>query len=182
MTGREQLASDSAATTQGNPSAFPTAAQGIPNAFTTAQGSSNAFPVAQGNVTVPPASEDHPQAVDEVDPQPNETAGGGQGIHVVNDMKMVFDAWSHSDFMCKKYILNCLSDPFYKVYCVVGTAKELLEKLQKKYNAQDAGTKKFIVGKFLKFQMVDSKTVMSQVHEFQMIIHHLNLEGMKPNE
>ncbi|KAJ8533105.1 hypothetical protein K7X08_015994 [Anisodus acutangulus] len=82
MTRREQITSDSAAAaTQGNSSAFPTA-----------QGTPNAFPVAQGNVNVPLPSKDPPQAGDEVDPQPNETAGGGQGIHVVNDINMVLDA------------------------------------------------------------------------------------------
>jgi hypothetical protein len=26
------------------------------------------------------------------------------------------DAWNHSDFMCKKYILNCLENTLYDVY------------------------------------------------------------------
>ncbi|KAL0410757.1 UNVERIFIED_CONTAM: hypothetical protein Slati_3665400 [Sesamum latifolium] len=52
----------------------------------------------------------------------------------------------------------------------------------KKYKTEDADLKKFIVEKFLEFKMVDSKTVMNQVQEFQMILHDLHVEGMKLNE
>jgi hypothetical protein len=127
-------------------------------------------------------TEDPPAGEDEVDTQSNTATEVGQNIQVTNGLKLTLDAWNHSDFMCKNYILNGLSDTLYTVYCTAKTAKELWEKLEKKYSAQDSGTKKFIVGKFLKFQMVDSKSVMSQVQEFQMILHHLDLEGMKPNE
>ncbi|KAL0451833.1 UNVERIFIED_CONTAM: hypothetical protein Slati_1161400 [Sesamum latifolium] len=49
-------------------------------------------------------------------------------------------------------------------------------------DAWDAGLKKFIVKKFLEFKMVDSKAVMNQVQEFQMILHDLHAEGMKLSE
>ncbi|KAL0336224.1 UNVERIFIED_CONTAM: hypothetical protein Sradi_4834300 [Sesamum radiatum] len=62
------------------------------------------------------------------------------------------------------------------------TARALWESLKKKYKTEDAGLKKFIVGKFLDFKMVDSKTVMNQVQEFQMILHDLHAEGMKLSE
>ncbi|KAL0405006.1 UNVERIFIED_CONTAM: putative germin-like protein 2-1 [Sesamum radiatum] len=62
------------------------------------------------------------------------------------------------------------------------TARALWESLEKKYKTEDAGLKKFIVGKFLEFKMVDSKTVMNQVQEFQMILHDLHAEGMTLSE
>lgn len=96
--------------------------------------------------------------------------------------QLAYDAWVHSDFLCKNYILNCLSDALYTAFCSVSTARDLWEKLDRKYSAQDAGTKKFVVGKFLNFKMADSKSVMSQVLEFQSILHELEQEGMKPNE
>ena len=49
--------------------------------------------------------------------------------------------------------------------------KKLWASLDKKYKTEDAGTKKFIVGQFLKYKMVDNKTVISQVQEFQLILH-----------
>ncbi|KAF3441538.1 hypothetical protein FNV43_RR15452 [Rhamnella rubrinervis] len=58
------------------------------------------------------------------------------------------------------------------------TTKELWESLEMKYKTEDVGTKKFIVGRFLEYKMVDSKTVVSQVQEFQLILHEIHSEGM----
>ncbi|KAK3037495.1 hypothetical protein RJ639_031989 [Escallonia herrerae] len=57
-------------------------------------------------------------------------------------------------------------------------AKALWESLERKYKTEDTGSKKFVVGKFLDFKMVDSKTVISQVQEFQLILHDIHAEGM----
>ncbi|KAK3018254.1 hypothetical protein RJ639_004489 [Escallonia herrerae] len=71
------------------------------------------------------------------------------------------DAWKHLDFLCKNYILNGLDNG-----------------LEKKYKTEDAGSKKFVLGKFLDFKIVDSKTVMNQVQEFQLILYNIHAEGM----
>ncbi|KAL0340571.1 UNVERIFIED_CONTAM: hypothetical protein Sradi_4573900 [Sesamum radiatum] len=96
--------------------------------------------------------------------------------------RAAMDAWGHGDFLCRNYILNGLSDTLYNVHSSATTAKTLWESLEKKYKTEDAGLKKFIVGKFLDFKMVDSKTVMNQLQEFQMILHDLHAEGMKLSE
>ena len=72
------------------------------------------------------------------------------------------DAWKHSDFSCRNYVLNGLVDPLYNVYCKINTAKELWESLERKYKIEDAGTKKFVVARFLDYKMVDTKTVINQ--------------------
>ncbi|KAK6140967.1 hypothetical protein DH2020_025285 [Rehmannia glutinosa] len=51
-----------------------------------------------------------------------------------------------------------------------------------KYKMEDVGTKKFVIGKFLEYKMVDTKTVISQVQEIQIILHDLVSEGMILNE
>ncbi|XP_075521579.1 uncharacterized protein LOC142554790 [Primulina tabacum] len=94
------------------------------------------------------------------------------------NMRAALDAWNQSDFLCKNYILNGLDNALYNVYCQVKTAKELWDMLDKKYMAEDAGLKKFIVGRFLDFKMVDSKSVMSQVQELQLLLHEIHAEGM----
>lgn len=53
------------------------------------------------------------------------------------------------------------------------------KKLDRKYIVRDAGTKNFVVGKFSNFN--ESTYVMSQVLEFNMILHELEHECMKPN-
>ncbi|KZV31197.1 hypothetical protein F511_25170 [Dorcoceras hygrometricum] len=70
----------------------------------------------------------------------------------------------------------------YSVYCSIKTAKELWNSLENKYKTEDAGVKKFIVGKFLDYKMVGAKSVMSQVQEIQIIIHDLLTEVMEINE
>ena len=91
-------------------------------------------------------------------------------------------AWKDADYLCRNYVLNGLTDSLYNVFCVKQTAKELWESLDQKYKSEDAGTKKFMVARFLDFKMVDSKTVKSQVEELQVILHDILAEGMVLSE
>ena len=43
------------------------------------------------------------------------------------------DAWNHSDFLCRNYVLNGLENTLYNVYSSLKTAKELWDSLDKKY-------------------------------------------------
>ena len=94
----------------------------------------------------------------------------------------VLDTWKQTDYICRNYVFNSLADSLYSVFCSKSSAKELWESLDKKYKTEDAGVKKFVVGRFLDFKMVDSKTVISQVQEFQVILHEIHAEGMPLNE
>ncbi|XP_019246492.1 PREDICTED: uncharacterized protein LOC109226148 [Nicotiana attenuata] len=91
-------------------------------------------------------------------------------------------AWKHSDFLCKNYILSCLEDSLYNVYSVMITSKEWWNALDKKYKTEDVGLKKFVPAKFLDLKMVDSKSLITQVQELQVIVHDLLAEGMVINE
>ncbi|KAJ9559825.1 hypothetical protein OSB04_004985 [Centaurea solstitialis] len=103
---------------------------------------------------------------------------GQTDIHVVS----AIEAWKHSDFLCRNYVLNGLVDALYNVYSASNTSKELWQSLEKKYKTEDAGSKKFVVARFLEFKMNDSKTVMSQVQELQVMLHDINAEGMIVSE
>ena len=88
------------------------------------------------------------------------------------------DAWKHPDFLCINYVLNRLTNYLYNVYYTKCSTKELWESLDHKYKTEDDGNKKFIVGQFLDFKTVDSKTVARQVKEFQVVIHEIHTKGM----
>ncbi|KAK3033397.1 hypothetical protein RJ639_033904 [Escallonia herrerae] len=88
------------------------------------------------------------------------------------------NAWKHSDFLCKNCILNGLDNALYNVYRPMVNVKGLWESLERKYKTEEAGSKKLVVGKFIDFKMVDSKTVISQVQELQLILHDIHAEGM----
>ncbi|XP_068308782.1 uncharacterized protein [Pyrus communis] len=94
---------------------------------------------------------------------------------------MAIEVWNHSEFCCRNYILNSLDDNLYD-YSLCKTAEELWESLEKKYKIDDAGSKKFVIGKFLKYTMVDSKSIVSQVKVIQKLIYELHSEGYEINE
>ncbi|GJZ20752.1 pol polyprotein [Tanacetum coccineum] len=92
------------------------------------------------------------------------------------------EAWKHSDFLCHNYVLNGMVDSLYNVYCKTTTAKELWESLVRKYKTEDAGTKKFVVACFLDYKMVDSKNVITQVQDLQVLLHEIHAGGMTVSE
>ncbi|XP_017256513.2 uncharacterized protein LOC108226069 [Daucus carota subsp. sativus] len=94
------------------------------------------------------------------------------------DSNALVQTWKHSDYICRNYVLNGLTGPLYDLYSSKVTSKDLWELLDRKYKTEDAGAKKWIVGRFLDYKMVDSKTVDSQVQELQLIIHEMHAERM----
>ena len=92
------------------------------------------------------------------------------------------DAWEHYDFLCRNEVMNALTDSLYNVYSDKKTAKELWESLDRKYITEDVGAKRFVVGRFLDYKMIDSKTVVNKVQEIQVILHEIHAEGMMLSE
>ena len=90
----------------------------------------------------------------------------------------VVDAWKYFDFLCKNYVMNGLLDSLYNVYNTIKTTKELWESLDQKYKIEDARTKKFVVGRFFDFKMVNSKTMIRQIQEIQVILHKIQEEWL----
>ncbi|GJS80735.1 retrovirus-related pol polyprotein from transposon TNT 1-94 [Tanacetum coccineum] len=115
------------------------------------------------------------ETVPQVEPPAEGQSSNAQAVQAV-------EAWKHSDFLCHNYVLNGLIDPLYNVYCKTTTAKELWESLERKYKTEDAGTKKFVVARFLDYKMVDSKNLISQVQDLQVLLHDIHAEGMTLSE
>ena len=72
------------------------------------------------------------------------------------------NVWKHFDFLYMNYVINAL------------TTKEPWESLDQKY--------KFVVGSFLYYKMVDSKTVVSKIQKLQVILHEIHVKGMMLSE
>ena len=70
-----------------------------------------------------------------------------------SDAQAVFavDAWKHTDYICRNYVLNGLSGPQYDMYSSKITSKDLWESLDRKYKTEDVGAKKWIGGHFLNY-------------------------------
>ncbi|XP_022892925.1 uncharacterized protein LOC111407576 [Olea europaea var. sylvestris] len=76
------------------------------------------------------------------------------------------------ELICRGHILNMLSDRLYDLYTNTTLAKEICNALESKYNAEEEGTKKFLISKYIKF--LDNITLLLQVHELQVIVNKLN--------
>ncbi|GJU08224.1 retrovirus-related pol polyprotein from transposon TNT 1-94 [Tanacetum coccineum] len=111
----------------------------------------------------------------QVEPPKEGQPSNGQAVQAV-------EAWKHLEFLCHNYVLNGLADSLYNVYCKTTTAKELWELLECKYKTEDTGTKKFVVAHFLDYKMVDSKNVITQVQDLQVLLHGIHAEGMTLSE
>ncbi|KAL2466738.1 Uncharacterized protein Adt_42589 [Abeliophyllum distichum] len=55
------------------------------------------------------------------------------------------EAWRHSDFLCRNYVMNSLADSLYNVYSTRKMAKELWESLDRKYKTEDAGLRNLLL-------------------------------------
>ena len=78
--------------------------------------------------------------------------------------------------------MNALTDSLYNVYSDKKTTKELWESLDRKYKTEDVGAKKFVMGCFLDYKMENSKIMVSQVEELQVILHEIHTEVMMLSE
>ncbi|XP_038882321.1 uncharacterized protein LOC120073565 [Benincasa hispida] len=87
--------------------------------------------------------------------------------------------WEEKDFLCKNSLLNDLTDDLYNYYSTMKRTKEVWDALQKKYDTEAAGSKKYAVSHYLKFQMTDDKYVEAQSHELQKIAHKIITEYFK---
>ncbi|XP_077231988.1 uncharacterized protein LOC143865549 [Tasmannia lanceolata] len=94
----------------------------------------------------------------------------------------VTQKWENDDFLCRGYIFSAMTNFLYDVYCGMKTAKEMWDALDKKYKTEDAGVKKSVVGNYLRFEMVDGKPVLGQVHEFQLLLNEILAEGIKMDD
>lgn len=70
----------------------------------------------------------------------------------------------------------------YDYYSSYKTAKELWDTLYKKYDTEEVGAKKFDVSRYLKFQMVNDKSVEVQSQKMQKIAHEIVSKGLSLEE
>jgi len=59
------------------------------------------------------------------------------------------------------------------------SVKTIWTKLEAKYGSDDAEKKKYIIGKWLQFQIVEDKPIMEQVHTYENLCAEVLNEGMK---
>ncbi|GKF76071.1 hypothetical protein Tco_0225515 [Tanacetum coccineum] len=62
--------------------------------------------------------------------------------------------------LCCGHIMNSLSDMLYDVYAPITDPQKLWIALEFKYKQQEEGTNRYLISKFLNFQMFDEKPIL----------------------
>ncbi|BFG22197.1 hypothetical protein CerSpe_084720 [Prunus speciosa] len=114
------------------------------------------------------------------EPCPSIMLGSEATTEEIAEWKAAEEKWIKDDFMCLRTILNYLCDDLLHRYAKrkkTTTAKQLWDDLKLMF-----GTKRSLVRKYMEFQMVDEKTVVEQVQEFNRIFDDVVASGMTLSE
>ncbi|XP_024969736.1 uncharacterized protein LOC112509098 [Cynara cardunculus var. scolymus] len=74
-----------------------------------------------------------------------------------------------------RHIKNVLSNRLYDLYSLITCPRELWKTLEFKYKSQEDDTNKYLVSQYLRFQMIDEKAILEQVHELQVLMNKLKM-------
>ncbi|XP_050918443.1 uncharacterized protein LOC127135857 [Lathyrus oleraceus] len=77
------------------------------------------------------------------------------------------------ELLCRGHILNTLSDRLYDLYTNTASTKKIWNALEFKFKAEEEGMKKFLISKYFDFKMLDSKLILAQVHELQVLVNKI---------
>ena len=70
----------------------------------------------------------------------------------------------------------------YDIYYTITSPKPLWDTLEKNYDLDDIGIKRFKTSDFNKFKMADSKPMNEQIHEFIHLVQQLKINGSTLDE
>ncbi|KAL0402307.1 UNVERIFIED_CONTAM: hypothetical protein Slati_4260600 [Sesamum latifolium] len=88
--------------------------------------------------------------------------------------------WTKRDQIGRGAILSALSNTLFNVYCSDSyTAKSLWNELNQKHNTEEQGLEKCFISKFMRYQMVEDRSVAEQTHEIINLEHALANAEMK---
>ncbi|OIT31168.1 hypothetical protein A4A49_63487, partial [Nicotiana attenuata] len=78
------------------------------------------------------------------------------------------------ELMCRGHILNTLTDRLYDLYQNLKSPRKIWTALQSAYENEKRVIDKFLSLKYFEFKMVDTKPIMDQIHELQILVSKLS--------
>ena len=87
------------------------------------------------------------------------------------------EKWERTNKLCVHAIKCGFSNKFFDNYCHFTCAKDLRDELNGCYGFEDKGAKKFVIAKFMYFQMVEKKSISRQIEDFKKLVSNLAKEG-----
>ncbi|KAK9682386.1 hypothetical protein RND81_10G070100 [Saponaria officinalis] len=103
-------------------------------------------------------------------------------MHFLLTTLKVVEKWENDDYICRGHILNGMSDSLFDIYQNVESAKDLWNQSESKYMDEEASSKKFLVGNFMNYKMIDSRPVMEQYNELLRILGQFAQHKMEMDE
>lgn len=90
-----------------------------------------------------------------------------------NELKKERKKRKEEELLWHGHILNKLFDRLYDLYTDTQSATEIWKALEFKLKAEEEDTKKFLISKYFDFKMIDSKSIIPQVHELQVLVNKI---------
>ncbi|XP_075096523.1 uncharacterized protein LOC142174598 [Nicotiana tabacum] len=112
------------------------------------------------------------------DPPADIVADNSNSANIVVADDVVKKKFEKDNKIVRGHLLNHITNPLFDLFINYKSAKVVWDNLEKKYGADD-GKKKYVFGKWIKFQMVDDKPIMEQVHEYENLTADSLNEGME---
>ncbi|KAL0392699.1 UNVERIFIED_CONTAM: hypothetical protein Sradi_2492700 [Sesamum radiatum] len=72
-----------------------------------------------------------------------------------------------------------MTNTLYDLFVNHKSARAIWNTLESRYESDDAGSKKYVVRKWLQFHILDGKPIMDQVHEYENMVADVLSEDMK---
>ncbi|XP_020247984.1 uncharacterized protein LOC109825547 [Asparagus officinalis] len=114
------------------------------------------------------------EEIEEKDPKPS--ADGKQPTEEeIEEIKKQKAKREEDEVLCRGHILNTLSDRLYDLFTRIKSAREIWNALEFKYKAEEEGTNKYLIAKYLEYKMVDDKSVLEQVHELEVLVNKIHV-------
>ncbi|KAL0300313.1 UNVERIFIED_CONTAM: hypothetical protein Sangu_3128400 [Sesamum angustifolium] len=80
--------------------------------------------------------------------------------------------WTERDQIGQGAILSALSNMLFDVYCSNSyIAKSIWDESDRKYNTEEQGLEKYSIFKFMRYQVVEDRSVANQTHEIINLEH-----------
>ncbi|XP_070030017.1 uncharacterized protein [Nicotiana sylvestris] len=82
----------------------------------------------------------------------------------------------HDELLCRVHILNTLTDRLYDLYCNLKSPRDIWTALQTAYENEKQGIDKFLALQYFEFKIFDTRPIMDQIHELQIlkILHSMD--------
>ncbi|KAL6290502.1 hypothetical protein ACE6H2_008012 [Prunus campanulata] len=117
------------------------------------------------------------------EPCPSSMLGPEASSEEIAHSKAADRKWVNDDSVCRRGILNALSDDLFYLYSKkTMTAKELWEDLKLIYLYEQFGTDRTRVKKYIEFVMLEGKSIVEQVENFNRLADSIVGSGMMIEE